>query len=355
MKFQALALAIVCTVLQTVAQAQHHYSIIDIGTLGGPFPQSEGFDINESGEVAGTSYVNGDGTPHAVLFDANLNDLGTLGGSWSTAEGISNNGYIAGNSYMLGNMTQHAFRFFDGVMEDLGTLGRTYSYGYGVNSMGHVTGYVVIPDQRAFFYDGTTMHLLADGEIPSWGTDINELDQIAGYAQTSAGIFAYFYDGMIHILGALPGGSNSEGMALNDHGHVVGYSNTTNDYYHAFLHDGVSMQDLGTLGGNESFAKDINNLDQVVGLSQVPNGAGRAFLYSTETGMVDLNTLIDPLSGWTLIGAEGINDRGQVTGWGLIDDEIHGFILSPIVPEPSSVSLITLALLSLTARRYFRG
>jgi hypothetical protein len=45
--------------------------------------------------------------------------------------------------------------------------------------------------------------------------------------------------------------------------------------------------------------------------------------------MVDLNTLIDPLSGWELLDAAEINAAGQITGQGLIGGEYHAFLLSP--------------------------
>jgi PEP-CTERM motif len=44
---------------------------------------------------------------------------------------------------------------------------------------------------------------------------------------------------------------------------------------------------------------------------------------------VDLNTLIDPLSGWELLDAAEINVAGQITGQGLIGGEYHAFLLSP--------------------------
>ena len=46
--------------------------------------------------------------------------------------------------------------------------------------------------------------------------------------------------------------------------------------------------------------------------------------------MVDLNTLIDPLSGWELLDAADINDAGQITGQGLIGGEYHAYLLTPI-------------------------
>jgi hypothetical protein len=46
--------------------------------------------------------------------------------------------------------------------------------------------------------------------------------------------------------------------------------------------------------------------------------------------MVDLNTLIAPLSGWELLDASAINDAGQITGQGLIGGEYHAYLLTPI-------------------------
>jgi hypothetical protein len=47
--------------------------------------------------------------------------------------------------------------------------------------------------------------------------------------------------------------------------------------------------------------------------------------------MVDLNTLIDPLSGWELSDAADINSAGQITGQGLINHEYHAYLLTPIL------------------------
>ena len=46
--------------------------------------------------------------------------------------------------------------------------------------------------------------------------------------------------------------------------------------------------------------------------------------------MVDLNTLIDPLSGWVLSDAADINDAGQITGQGLIGGQYHAYLLTPV-------------------------
>ena len=74
------------------------------------------------------------------------------------------------------------------------------------------------------------------------------------------------------------------------------------------------------------------------------SGDTHPFLYNNST-MTDLNTLIDPSSGWTLKNAQGINDAGQIVGIGTNPSgHRHAFLLTP-VPEPSSLALLlTLAL-----------
>ena len=53
----------------------------DLGTLGGTY--SGGFAINASGQVTGYADTAGDGLYHAFLWDGTtMQDLGTLGGTY---------------------------------------------------------------------------------------------------------------------------------------------------------------------------------------------------------------------------------------------------------------------------------
>ena len=45
--------------------------------------------------------------------------------------------------------------------------------------------------------------------------------------------------------------------------------------------------------------------------------------------MQDLNDLIPPNSGWVLILANAINNKGEITGYGTIDGANHAFLLTP--------------------------
>ena len=55
----------------------------------------------------------------------------------------------------------------------------------------------------------------------------------------------------------------------------------------------------------------------------------RAFYWSGNDGMIDLNDYIPPGSGWTLKKAYGINEIGQIVGYGTNPDgDTRGFLLT---------------------------
>jgi len=107
--------------------------------------------------------------------------------------------------------------------------------------------------------------------------------------------------------------SSNQPTAINDRGQVVGVSVNALSQARGFLWTAdTGMIDLGTLGGPISrlgtIPQGMNNRGEVVGQSN-----GRAFLWTAQTGMIDLGILgqIGPTS---FSEASAINDRGHVVG-----------------------------------------
>ena len=91
-------------------------------------------------------------------------------------------------------------------------------------------------------------------------------------------------------LGTL-GGVGSLAIGIDASGQVVGSAGTGGNDWHAFLYDGSTMIDLGTLGG-QIVRPAASTLDgQVVGGSDLTDEVtSRAFLYGSGT-MTDLGRL----------------------------------------------------------------
>lgn len=123
-------------------------------------------------------------------------------------------------------------------------------------------------------------------------------------------------------IGSLGGSVRGVPEGLNDHGDVVGWSETpTSQLAHAFLYHRGTMTDLGTLGDGYSVAHGVNDRRQVVGEFAV-GGPSHAFLH-TGGVMQDLGTL-----GGALSAANGINGHGDVVGSSLLNDGAtnHAFV-----------------------------
>ncbi|HKH99180.1 MAG TPA: hypothetical protein VJ999_08735 [Candidatus Sulfotelmatobacter sp.] len=119
-------------------------------------------------------------------------------------------------------------------------------------------------------------------------------------------------------------------LALNDAGQCAGVSsNPESGRIEAFLQDNGSRNMLGTLGGSFSIARDINNRGEVVGGSLTEGDENfHGFIYRGNR-LLDLNDLLDPESGWELIQAFGINNRGEIVGIGSHSGQDRIVLLRP--------------------------
>ena len=261
--------------------------------------------------------------PQKTVVVANVTVLPTLGGTWTFAQDINDQGQVVGMSYLAGDTIYHAFLWTPSHgMQDLGTLGGLTSTANAVNEVGQVVGESSSASgRRAFLW--TRDHGMQDlgtlGGTYSAATDINDAGQVVGYTGSAdAQVFnerAFLWTpaGGMHDLGSL-GGVFSRAEGINNAGQVVGESQTRR-IYHAFLWTaGTGMQDLGTFPGPDgvaSFATDINDAGQVVGSGNVDGGGTHPFLWTPAHGMQDLGTI----GGEEFAsGATGIDDLGDVVG-----------------------------------------
>jgi probable HAF family extracellular repeat protein len=270
--------------------------------LGSPY----GNCINDSGQTVQGDSLHTGGNATALGYLPNGNTVGAIS--------VNDNGQVVGVANTGTGTPYQAFLYSGGAMTDLGQ-----GAAIGINNSGQVVGYAAmnrnLPNNAFLYADGTMTDLGTLGGGVSWATAINNNGQIVGGSDITGNLsdHAFLYSGGVMTdLGTLPGTALSEAHSINDSGQIVGYTLTSTAdggfiAYHAFIdHDGT---------------------------------------------MTDLNSLVPANSDWDLIDAEGINDNGQIVGYGTDPSgETAAFLLTP-VPEPSSVALcVTGAAILLVSR-----
>ena len=302
--------------------------VTNLGTLGGY--ESFGGQVNSRGQVTGIAQNSvpdpysifyslfnglGNGTQtRAFLWDEmrGMRDLGTLGGPDALSQFVNEAGEAAGFSYTSYNPNPSGFPTVDpflweppsrrhpsGEMIDLGTLGGTFGGG---------------------------------GD----GVALNNHGQHVGASNLAGDVyfhpFLWSKPGPMQDLGTF-GGHFGTANAINDAGDVVGWATNTDDQalLAFFWKDGV-MKNLGVLPSKLcSYAHQINSQDQVTGSSDddCNDGNSHAFLWENGGPMVDLNDLVSG-ADMTLAGTQSINDRGEITGVGVLaNGDLHVFLLIP--------------------------
>ena len=318
------------------------------------------------------------------------NQFGQVIGGAETSDKDPNNENFCGYGTGLQCL---AFLWQNGVVTPLPTLGGTNA-GYGaINNLGEVAGYAENatrdPECPGVVAANGLGPQVLDFEAVIWGPrpgEIRELHPLKGdtvglacsindngqavgasgsCANTTlpgptAGKHAVLWekDGSVHDLGNLGGTSNpavlavgNTALSINNLGEVSGVSalpeskstgcpgvplNPLCFPFHPFLWTReTGMRDLGVLPGDFVGAGlAINNQGEVVGPSfSAPgptSGSPRAFLWRDGV-MHDLNALVPTNSPLYLLLAYGINDAGEIAGFGVQTStgDIHAFLATP--------------------------
>jgi probable HAF family extracellular repeat protein len=288
--------------------------------------------MNEAGQVVGKSQT-ATGEWHAFLWgNGEMRDLGTLGGE-SCAYAINENGEAAGYSYVQGSSGQcRAVRWSaDGT---LGTLGRLRDWpehrGGAIALSGTVVGWGSGNDGSQpvplLWLNAKAVALPAAGGA---AYDLNTSGEIAGYAGVEGRRTAVTWRiGLKPKALTGPGDGWSEARAINEKGHVVGFRQPKGDRARAFLYRQGNLTDLGKLGDyTMSIAQGINDSDEVVGYAWKGRDGDRtecAFLWRNGE-MLDLTALLG--GNVRLDRARRINNQGWIAASAVVNGKSRACLI----------------------------
>jgi len=303
MRFTASVLALsVLSTLAPFAVAQKRPAPVDLGTLGGSYSTANGTNTYDT--VVGGANVFGDVYTHAVYTNSAgfLVDVGSLLGVYgnSVANSIGNKGAITGTSDQVidsdGDVASHAF-YLTGpraAMVDLGTNGGTLASGNATQN-GQVAGAATVAGDVAY----TAFYWTKAGGMLN-------LNTLAGdFGAEGYNSYAYGIDS----VGVVVGSSDSPDGTT----HAVAWAAKT----HAIF-------DLKTLGGSYAQANAVNDNYMIVGFSTLEGDAQTdAFISQKGAGLQDIGTL-----GGSYAQANAVNNNGVVVGSSNItgDTDVHAFV-----------------------------
>lgn len=205
-------------------------------------------------------------------------DLGTLGGANSAAQfGPTERGQVVGKAET--SRKDPNGEDFCGYGTNLVCLGFVWQ-------SGHMIPLPILAGNNA-----TTSDINNRGEIVGFG-ETNTTDPTCQPPQVLQSPPVIWRNGEIHELPTVSGDPDGGAFAINDKGQAAGASGNCATPFHALLwgEDG-HVRDLGNLGGTVNVAQGINNRGHVTGASNLTGDTtGHAFLWSEEKGMQVGNT-----------------------------------------------------------------
>jgi probable HAF family extracellular repeat protein len=91
------------------------------------------------------------------------------------------------------------------------------------------------------------------------------------------------------------------------------------------------MQDLGLLAGAAGcVATSVNSSGAVVGQCNYSSGSTHAFIWTSASGIQDLNSLVTNNSWGTITTAAGINSSGQIAATAGSGNPTYAVLLNPV-------------------------
>jgi probable HAF family extracellular repeat protein len=334
------------------------YTVTRLDLPAGPatrWQRTTAADLNEKGEVVGWATApeipgkipTTAEFPHlATLWrQGKAINLGSFGGDFSEALGINDQGQIVGYSYLSRRpnpdsspYTKFAFLWQNGKMTRLRGLAddEAGSTATSIDNHGRVVGELARGKRaggRAFLWQAGKVRFLPPG-LPN---DINAKGDLVGRASDYEGNALLWRNGRSIPL-PMPKGDGwirGRANAINESGVIVGAAEKKTNFPQTVLQALLwKNQTVTVLSAQRGSAADINNRGAVVGYAEKPGSRyeSYAFLYS-KGHMIDLNTCLPPNSGWVLIAATAINDKGQIAGNGLYQGNRRAFLLTPSQPQ----------------------
>jgi probable HAF family extracellular repeat protein len=232
----------------------------DLGTLGTGTDATAAL-INERGQVVGWSYINS--TPAAAcafplttgtfIWDKKngMQDIGSFGGTCTTAYDLNNRGRVVGSSNNPGDAMNLAFVWDRATgMTELTTAGAGSAF--AVNDAGEIAGYGYSPDGQYVAilwrktggkWQTTYLGLLHSGDDFAAASSINASTQVVGNSGPNGGLttlpFLWEDGGPMVDLNALippnPGIQLVEAVQINDRGEIAVEGMEANGDFHAVL------------------------------------------------------------------------------------------------------------------------